>query len=55
MTCAQVPANATKSALKALKKEQLASILGGMGLTTGGLKPELVDRLHAALQQQPRH
>lgn len=48
---AQVPANATKGSLRALKKDQLVSILCMKGLSDAGLKPELVDRLHAALQQ----
>ncbi len=47
----QVPANATKGSLRALKKDQLVSILRSKGLSDAGLKPELVERLYAALRQ----
>lgn len=47
-----MPAKATKSALRALKKDELAAALRAMQLSEAGLKPELVDRLHEALQRQ---
>ncbi len=46
-----MPANATKGSLRALKKDQLVSILRSKGLSDAGLKPELVERLYAALRQ----
>ena len=46
----QLTANTSRSSLKAFKKEQLAGILRSMQLSDTGLKPELVERLHMALQ-----